>query len=76
MRAKIMKSSVAWAFLPSRILWQNPSMLSWVCGTSVPNREFFFNPVLSSMIAADTPSLSSVLTVNWKCSGCPPVSAS
>ena len=40
------------------------------------NREFFFNPVLSSITMAETPKRSSVRTVKAKCSGLPPVSPS
>ena len=38
-------------------------MVSWVCSTSVPNNEFFFNPILSSITTAETPSLSRDFTV-------------
>ena len=75
-RAIIMKSSVLCASLPALIFSQKCSMLSCVCTTSVPNNEFFLRPVLSSMITADTPTLSSVLTLYTKCSVSPPVSPS
>ena len=75
-RAMIIKSSVNWAFFPARILALKFSMLSCVWATSVPNREFFFSPVLSSMMTAETPIFSSVRTVYTKCSVMPPVSPS
>ena len=40
------------------------------------NNEFFFNPILSSTIIAETPNLSNVRIVNGKCSNLPPLSAS
>ena len=76
MRAMIIKSSVSCAFLPAAILALKFSMVSCVCATSVPNSEFFFRPVLSSMITAETPIFSSVRTVYTKCSVSPPVSPS
>ena len=63
MRAMIMNSRVFSAALPAAIFAQKFSMLSWVWGTSVPKREFFFSPVLSSIITADTPMRSSVRTL-------------
>ena len=39
------------------------SIESCVCSTSVPNREFFFKPVLSSIITAETPIRSNVRTL-------------
>ena len=62
-RAMIIKSSVSLTFFPAAIFSQKFSIVSCVCFTSVPNREFFFNPVLSSMMIAETPILSSVRTV-------------
>ena len=49
--------------LEARILLQKFSMESCVCATSVPKREFFFNPVLSSIMTADTPMRSKVRTL-------------
>ena len=43
-RAIIINSSVRSACLPARIFAVKLSMLSWVCSTSVPKREFFFRP--------------------------------
>ena len=74
--AMIMKSSVSCAFFPAAILALKFSMLSWVCSTSLPKREFFLSPVLSSIMMADTPIFSRVLTVYTKCSVSPPVSPS
>lgn len=61
--AQIMKSLVFWAFFPARILLLKFSMVSWVWTTSVPKREFFFSPVLSSMTIMLTPMRSRVRTV-------------
>jgi len=72
----IIKSSVICAFLPTLIFSQKPSIESCVCIASVPNKEFFFSPILSSIITAEIPNLSKVLTVNTKCSILPPVSPS
>lgn len=71
-----MKSSPTCAARPARILSQKTSTSSWVCTTSLPNSEFFFSPVLSSMIVAEIPSRSMLRTFSSKCSGLPPVSAS
>ena len=43
---------------------------------SVPKSEFFFSPVLSSMMTAEMPLRSKVRTVKMKCSSLPPVSPS
>ena len=75
-RAHIMNSFVFCAFFPARILSLKPDILSCVCFTSVPNKLFFFRPVLSSIITIETPRRSRVLTVYTKCSGLPPVSPS
>jgi len=75
-RAIIIKSSVSCTFLPAAILALKFSIVSCVCATSVPNREFFFKPVLSSIIMAETPIRSSVRTRYTKCSVSPPVSPS
>ena len=61
--AIIIKSEDFCARFPAEILALNASMLSWVCFTSVPNSEFFFSPVLSSMMTAETPSFSRERTV-------------
>ncbi len=76
MRAKIKKSRVVNARFPALIFSANIIGSSKVCITSVPNKEFFFNPVLSSIIIAETPSRSNVLTLYTKCSSLPPVSPS
>ena len=55
---------------------QKTSMASWCWVTSLPNREFFFRPFLSSMITAEIPYLSIDLTANAKCSANPPLSKS
>ena len=62
-RAMIMNSLVTWAFFPARIFSQKSSIAAWVCTTSVPKREFFFRPVLSSMMTMDTPIRSRERTV-------------
>ena len=59
----IMNSLVFNAFFPAEIFRQKFSTLSCRCSASVPNREFRFSPVLSSMITADTPSRSRLRTV-------------
>lgn len=75
-RAMIMNSSVTLAAWPARILAQKSSTSASSCLRSVPNREFCFSPVLSSMMHAETPIASSERTVKWKISGAPPVSPS
>ena len=55
----IMPISIASTFIFSL----NPLILSCVCSTSFPKREFFLSPTLSSMTIADTPILSKDLTV-------------
>ena len=72
----IMKSRVTWACLPALILSANACGSSRTCTASVPNSEFCLRPVLSSMMTADTPARSRVLTVYLKCSMRPPVSPS
>ena len=75
-RAMIIKSSLSCACFPALIFSQKWAMLSCVCSTSLPNKEFFFNPVLSSIIIAETPRRSKVRTLYTKCSIKPPVSPS
>ena len=75
-RAQIIKSLVFCAFFPAAIFSQKFSIKSCVCVTSVPNSEFFFRPVLSSIIIMETPILSRVRMVYTKCSVNPPVSPS
>ena len=72
----IINSSVRCALFPAEIFSQKRSMDSCVCTTSVPNREFFLSPVLSSIMIAETPNRSNVRTLYTKCSGSPPVSPS
>ncbi len=74
--AIIIKSSVTCAFFPILIFKVNSSSVANSCFTLVPNKEFFFNPTLSSIITALIPFLSKVLTVKTKCSAIPPVSPS
>ena len=59
----IINSSVSCVALPAAIFSQKCSILSCVCMTSVPNREFLFSPILSSIIIADTPIRSNERTV-------------
>ena len=75
-RAIIIKSFVRCARFPALIFAVKFSILSCVCSTSVPNKEFFLSPVLSSIITAETPTRSNVLTLYTKCSIIPPVSPS
>ena len=74
--AIIMKSSVTWEFFPAIIFSLKLSIVSWVCFTSLPSKEFFLSPILSSITTAETPNLSKDRTANSKCSVLPPVSAS
>lgn len=63
-REMIMKSSVNWAAFPASILWQKLGMLSWVWVTLESLwSEFLLSPHLSSMMMAEIPRRSSVLTV-------------
>ncbi len=75
-RAQIIKSFVRCAFFPAIIFLEKSSIDACVCNTSFPNKEFFFNPILSSIITIDTPIRSKERTVYTKCSASPPVSPS
>ena len=62
--------------MPAAIFALKSSIESCVCSTSLPNSEFFLSPFLSSIIIAETPIRSRVLTLYTKCSVSPPVSPS
>ena len=61
--APLILSWVFCAALPAAIFSEKFSMESCVCLTSVPKREFFLSPVLSSTMIMDTPMRSKVRTV-------------